>query len=80
MEHFVIIVTIITKRSILDVAAPYNVTIIKKSSILDVPAALDPPLVIVFQLRWLQELSLKNVPQKKINIRWISIGQLKSSS
>ena len=71
MEHFVIIVTI---------TAPYNVTIIKQSSILDVAAALDPPLVIVFQLRWLQELSLKNVPQKKINIRWISIGQLKSSS
>ena len=53
MEHFVIIVngwkplTIITKRSILDVAAALDpLTIITKRSILDVTAALDPPLAI----------------------------------
>ena len=59
MERFVIIVN-----------GWEPLTIITKSSILDVAAALDPPLVVVFQLRWLQEFSLKNVQQKKFIIRW----------
>ena len=59
MEYFVIIVN-----------GWEPLTIITKSSILDVAAALDPPLVVVFQLRWLQEFSLKNVQQKKFIIRW----------
>ena len=58
--------TIITKRSILDVAAALDpLTIITKRSILDVTAALDPPLLLNFNKFQFKEI--KRCVKKVLN-------------